>query len=182
LDKLCGATGVGLFSGNFNGKNYKKVQATISFILTDAGEPGTSDTASYIIVIDSNNNKKRDAGELVVLDTGDDDGFARDMADFDTGTAGKPIIPPTSKTDPGTPDIDFQRFLFKGNHQVHNEIPPLAGKTATTVSSLEAQITATLDALDQDTLNANKVASLMEQLLSQYATYYSTLKASGILV
>jgi hypothetical protein len=179
-DTLVGK-GVGLFSGTFKGQKYSRVQATISFILTDAGEPGTSDTASYIIMIDKNNNKVADDGlSAVVLDTGDNDGFARDMTDFATGTAGKPVIPPTSQTDPGTPDINFQRFLFKGNHQVHLEIPPLLKKLPTTVTQLEAAITNTLDALNVDNLSAAKISNLTDQLLSQYTAYYAALKANGI--
>jgi hypothetical protein len=41
--------GIGRFSGTFNGITYKDVTATVSFKFTDAGEPGTSDTASYVI-------------------------------------------------------------------------------------------------------------------------------------
>src|SRR5206468_4076575 len=43
--------GTGRFSGTFNGIKYQNVTATVTFKLTDAGEPGTSDTAYYKITL-----------------------------------------------------------------------------------------------------------------------------------
>ena len=44
-------------------KRYSKEPAIITFILTDAGEPGTSDTSSYIITLKKSG--------IIVLNTGD---------------------------------------------------------------------------------------------------------------
>ena len=68
IDTLHGL-GVGRFSGTFNGVTYKDVAAKIDFIFTDAGEPGTKDTAKYeIVVLDA--NKDGNANDpVVVLDT-----------------------------------------------------------------------------------------------------------------
>jgi hypothetical protein len=54
--------GTGRFSGTFNGTRYQNVSATVSFTLTDFGEPGTSDTAKYLITLN-------DGTGTVVLDT-----------------------------------------------------------------------------------------------------------------
>jgi SdrD B-like domain len=51
--------GTGRFTGTFNGVSYKNATATVEFTFTDAGEPGTSDTASYRITVNG----------TVVLDT-----------------------------------------------------------------------------------------------------------------
>lgn len=57
-------TGVG--TGRFNGVS----GFTINWTFTDAGEPGTSDQASYLIWLDSNGNDVVDAGEVPVLQVG----------------------------------------------------------------------------------------------------------------
>jgi hypothetical protein len=43
--------GTGRFSGTVNGVKYHNVTATVDFKFTDAGEPGTNDTASYKITL-----------------------------------------------------------------------------------------------------------------------------------
>jgi hypothetical protein len=43
--------GIGTFSGTFNGVKYQKATATVQFKFTDAGEPGTNDTASYVVTL-----------------------------------------------------------------------------------------------------------------------------------
>jgi hypothetical protein len=59
-------TYVGVGKGRFNGVS----GYTINFTFTDDGEPGTSDTAKYLIWLDSNNNGVVDGGETPVLQTG----------------------------------------------------------------------------------------------------------------
>ena len=61
-DTLVGI-GEGVYSGSFQGHHYSKEPAILTFILTDAGEPGTSDTSSYIITLKSSG--------IIVLNTGD---------------------------------------------------------------------------------------------------------------
>ena len=123
--------GTGRFSGEFAGKVYNNAPATISFIFTDAGEPGVNDTASYIVKM----------GNTIVLNTGDTNGNnVRDVADYN---ALKANFPPTPAHGSDIPD---QLFIDKGNHQAHKEIPPLLRNPATL--SLQAQIDSTLDALD----------------------------------
>jgi hypothetical protein len=68
IDTLKGI-GEGRFSGTFNGKTYKDVRAKIEFTFTDAGEPGTKDTANYrIIVLDANMDGNAN-DPVTVLDT-----------------------------------------------------------------------------------------------------------------
>jgi len=68
IDTLVGV-GEGRFSGTFNGKTYKDVRAKIQFTFTDAGEPGTSDTANYkVIVLDANMDGNAN-DPVTVLDT-----------------------------------------------------------------------------------------------------------------
>jgi hypothetical protein len=59
-------TFIGVGKGSFNGVD----GYTINFTFTDAGEPGTADTAKYLIWLDSNNNGIVDGGEVPVLMTG----------------------------------------------------------------------------------------------------------------
>jgi hypothetical protein len=59
-------TFIGVGKGSLNGvPGY-----TINFVFTDAGEPGTADTASYLIWLDTNNNGIVDGTEVPVLKTG----------------------------------------------------------------------------------------------------------------
>ena len=72
IDTLQGV-GDGRFSGTFNGKSYKDVDAKIEFTLTDGGptkgEPGINDTSNYrIIVLDGNKDGVAN-DPVVVLDT-----------------------------------------------------------------------------------------------------------------
>jgi len=72
IDTLHGV-GNGRFSGTFNGKDYKDVNARIDFTLTDGGpvngEPGVFDTAKYkIIVLDANQDGNAN-DPVTVLDT-----------------------------------------------------------------------------------------------------------------
>jgi hypothetical protein len=72
IDTLQGV-GIGRFSGTFNGKTYKDVDAKIEFTLTDGGptkgEPGINDTSDYrIIVLDANKDGVAN-DSVVVLDT-----------------------------------------------------------------------------------------------------------------
>jgi hypothetical protein len=59
-------TFIGVGKGSLNGV----AGYTINFIFTDAGEPGTADTASYLIWLDTNNNGIVDGSEVPVLKTG----------------------------------------------------------------------------------------------------------------
>jgi hypothetical protein len=62
-------TGNGRFSGKFNNVDYDKVAARVEATLTDAGEPGTSDTSDYrVIVLDGNKDGVAN-DPVVVLDT-----------------------------------------------------------------------------------------------------------------
>ncbi|HYO09354.1 MAG TPA: prealbumin-like fold domain-containing protein [Tepidisphaeraceae bacterium] len=72
IDTLQGV-GNGRFSGAFNGRSYKMVDAKIEFTLTDGGptrgEPGRDDTSDYrIIVLDGNQDGVAN-DPVVVLDT-----------------------------------------------------------------------------------------------------------------
>jgi len=166
-DTLIGV-GDGVYSGSFQGKRYSKEPAIITFILTDAGEPGTGDTSSYIITLKKSG--------IIVLNTGDTNANgARDAADFGTvGTiATFAPIPPTAPgpgKDPsntGTPDIPDQRFLYKGNHQVHPELKKLTSAQVV----LERQITQVFNQLDNVNINDNKLDSLTSQLLTLFSQF-----------
>jgi len=144
IDTLIGQ-GSGFCSGTFKGKKYSKADANISFIFIDAGEPGTSDTASYIITV---LNGAGTADDVIVLDTGDADGV-RTESDLPGG----------------------QIALTKGNHQAHNEI----GTVNNTAQNIESQILNTFNQLDNVNLTQDKIDQLTQDLLDLFAQYEQAL-------
>ncbi len=68
IDTLHGM-GEGRFSGTFNGRDYRMVDAKIEFTLTDDGEPGRTDTSDYRIVVLDGNRDGVENDPVVVLDT-----------------------------------------------------------------------------------------------------------------
>src|SRR5262249_18346398 len=114
----------------------------------------------YIVTIISNG--------LIVLNTGDSNNDGkRDIVDYNALTTPFTLVPPTSNTDKGKSDIPDQLFLFKGNQQVHNEIP-IQALTSKAVNAITNQISQSFNSLDSSNLNQTSIDSQTQQLLNEF--------------
>jgi hypothetical protein len=153
-DTLIGE-GIGRYTGTFNGKRYNKAEAKITFILTDAGEPGISDTSSYIVTL--TNGTATTADDIIVLNTGDKNGDnQRTLADFDTSFQHVPAD---------------QLLITKGNHQVHPELKILTSAQA----AIDRQMINTLNQMDNANISDSKLDSLLADLVAEIEAYNATL-------
>ena len=143
-------TGVGRFSGRLNGGDrLNNVAASLVFTLTDGGP-----------------NK----GEPGLHDT------AKFVITADTNGNG---TPDTVVLDTNGPQLLQSNGHSNGNHQSHEEIPPLR-TSESTVSSLLAAIDGTLNKLDNPNLSESKINNLTITLLDQFDQLEAILDGSAL--
>ena len=141
-------TGVGRFSGRLNGGDrLNNVAATLEFLLTDGGP---------------------DKGEPGLHDT------AKFVITADTDGNG---TPDTVVLDTNGPQLLQSNGHSNGNHQSHNEIPPLQEPDA---ESMLQEINRTLDRLDSTNLSESKIESLTTTLLEQFDQLEAILNGSTL--